>query len=424
MKLDIYYSDIDKNKLNERKNDVYEAFDKLFNKSGEGSEFLGWLDYSYDNNVEEYERIKCASKKIIENSEAVLVIGTGGSYNGACATIKAINGENYNEFSKDTPKVFFVGNSLSDRSLTNAVKIIENYETSLIVISKSGTTIEPAVAFRVLKEAMNKKYKNDACGRIYTITDRSKGALRKMSEDNSYESFVVPDDIGGRYSVFTPVGLLPIACAGIDIDEFLRGLKDAQKEFSNRDLENNICMQYAAFRDILNETKDIEIITNYCPDLAHISEWWKQLFGESEGKDGKGLFPTSLTYTCDLHSMGQLIQDGKKIFFETTVFIDKNGDNIIIPTDECDLDKLNYLSGKSVEYVNGKAFEATVKAHVDGMVPNIVITIPKISEYHIAKLYYFFMVSCAISAYMLGVNPFNQNGVEDYKSIMRKLLNN
>lgn len=424
MKLDLFNCGISEVDVNNIKKDVMSAYDKLFSKTGIGNEYTGWVNYSYDNNKEEYDRIKAISKKIRSDSDAVIVIGTGGSCMGARATISAVNGENYNDFPSNVPKIFFVGNNLNENSLLKAIKIIENYNTSLIVISKSGTTIEPAVAFRLLKNEMYNKYKDKANSRIYVVTDKNKGALRKISEDNSMESFVVPDDIGGRYSVFTPVGLLPIACAGINIDEMMRGLKDAHREFSSNNIEENICLKYAAARYILGKTKDIEILTNYTPDLIYISEWWKQLFGESEGKDGKGLYPASLTYTADLHSMGQLIQDGKKIFFETTLFVDKNGYNICIPNDENDLDNLNYLSGKSVEWINKNAFEATVKAHVDGGVPNIIISIPEINEYYIAKLYYFFMVSCAISAYMLDVNPFNQMGVEEYKNNMKKLLNN
>lgn len=424
MKLDLRNSGLSEIDMINVKKDVMAAYDKLFNKTGAGNEYTGWVNYSYDNNKEEYDKIKAISEKIMNDSDAVIVIGTGGSYMGARATISAINGENFNDFPSNVPKIFFVGNNLSEKSLLKAIKIIENYNTSLIVISKSGTTIEPAVAFRLLKNEMYNKYKDKANDRIYAVTDKSKGALRQIAEINSIESFVVPDDIGGRYSVFTPVGLLPIACAGINIDEMLRGLKDAHREFFSNNFEKNICCQYAAARYILGKTKDIEILTNYTPELIYISEWWKQLFGESEGKDGKGLYPASLTYTADLHSMGQLIQDGKKIFFETTLFVDKNGYNISIPNDDNNLDNLNYLSGKSVEWINKNAFEATVKAHVDGGVPNIIISIPEVNEYYIAKLYYFFMVSCAISAYMLDVNPFNQMGVEEYKNNMKNLLNN
>ena len=424
MKLDLCNCSISKDEFYNVKDDVIKAYDKLFSKTGLGSEYTGWLDFSYDNNVEEYNRIKAASQRIIKDSEAVIVIGTGGSYLGARATISAINGEDYNNLLGNYPKIYFVGNNLNEKSLLKAKKIVQSNETSLIVISKSGTTLEPAIAFRLLKEEMYKKYKETATNRIYVVTDKESGALREIANANSLESFVVPDNIGGRYSVFTPVGLLPIACAGINIDELMRGLYDAQKEFSTNNFDENICCQYAAARYILSKTKDIEILTNYTPELMFVAEWWKQLFGESQGKDGKGLYPTSLTYTTDLHSIGQLIQDGKKIFFETALFIYKNGYNIRIPNDEQNLDKLNYLTGKAVEEINKSAFEATVKAHVDGGVPNIIITIPELNEYYIAKLYYFFMVACALSAYMIDVNPFDQMGVEKYKNNMKNLLNN
>ncbi len=424
MKLDLCNSSISENDINSIEEKLISAYDKLLKRSGEGSEYTGWLDYSYDNNMEEYEKIKYASKKIMSDSEAVIVIGIGGSYLGARAAITSIKGEDYNDFPGNTPRIFFCGNSLSEKSLLKAKKIIETYNTSLIVISKSGTTIEPAITFRLLKNQMYDKYKNSACDRIYVITDEKYGALRKIADSEGMESFTVPGNIGGRYSVFTPVGLLPMACAGIAIDEITRGLKDAQKEFFSKDFKKNICCRYAAARYILGQSKDIEILTNYSPELTYISEWWKQLFGESEGKNGKGLYPASLNYTTDLHSMGQLIQDGKKIFFETSLFVEKKGHDICIPYDEDNFDNLNYLSGKSVEFINKNAFEGTVRAHVDGKVPNIIISIPDISEYYIAKLYYFFMASCAVSAYMIGVNPFDQMGVEEYKKNLKNLLNN
>lgn len=424
MKLDLCNSSISENDINSIEEKLISAYDKLLKRSGEGREYTGWLDYSYDNNMEEYEKIKYASKKIMSDSEAVIVIGIGGSYLGAKSAITAIRGEDYNDFPGNIPRIFFCGNNLSEKSLLKAKKIIETYNTSLIVISKSGTTIEPAIAFRLLKNQMYDKYKNGARDRIYVITDEKDGALRKIADSEGMESFIVPGDIGGRYSVFTPVGLLPMACAGMDIDEITRGLKDAQKEFFSKDFKKNICCRYAAARYILGQSKDIEILTNYSPELTYISEWWKQLFGESEGKNGKGLYPASLNYTTDLHSMGQLIQDGKKIFFETSLFVEEKGHDICIPHDKDNFDNLNYLSGKSVEFINKNAFEGTVRAHVDGKIPNIIISIPNINEYYIAKLYYFFMASCAVSAYMIGVNPFDQMGVEEYKKNLKNLLNN
>ncbi len=423
MKVDLKNIGISENEIDNLEEKVMEAYDKLLKGTGAGSEFTGWLNYSYDDNIEEYEKIKKASKKIINDSKAVIVIGIGGSYLGARATITALNGEDYNDFPGNNPKIFFCGNNLSEKTLLKAKKVIENYDTSLIVISKSGTTIEPAIAFRLLKHQMYEKYGDKAKDRIYAITDKKDGALRKIADSEAMESFIVPDNIGGRYSVFTPVGLLPIACAGIDIDEMMRGLKDARKEFFSKDFKANIGCQYAAARHILGQSKNVEILANYSPELSCVAQWWQQLFGESEGKDGKGTYPASLNYTTDLHSMGQFIQDGNKIFFETNLIVEKNGYNICIPHDENNFDKLNYLSGNTVEFVNNAAFEGTFKAHLSGKVPSIVIKIPEINAYYIAKLYYFFMVSCALSAYMIGVNPFDQPGVEEYKKNMKELLN-
>lgn len=422
MLIDLKNIGVNENEINSVEEKVMKAYDKLINKTGAGSEFTGWLDYSYDNNVEEYEKIKKASRKIMNDSEAVIVIGIGGSYLGARATITALNGEDYNDFPGNKPKIFFCGNNLSEKTILKAKKAIENYNTSLIVISKSGTTIEPAIAFRLLKHQMYEKYGAKAKDRIYVITDKKEGALRKIADSEAMESFIVPDDIGGRYSVFTPVGILPIACAGIDIDEMMRGLKDAQKEFLTQGFKENIACQYTAARYILGKSKNVEILVNYSSELAYIAKWWQQLFGESEGKDGKGTYPASLNYTTDLHSMGQFVQDGNKIFYETNLIVDKNGYNICIPHDENDFDKLNYLSGNTVEFVNKAAFEGTFNAHINGKVPSIVIKIPEINAYYIAKLYYFFMASCALSAYMIGVNPFDQPGVEEYKKNMKELL--
>lgn len=424
MIVDIKNIGISVNEINNNEDNVMKAYDKLLKKTGTGSEFTGWLRYSYDNNVKEYEKIKRASIKIINDSEAVIVIGIGGSYLGARATITALNGEDYNDFPGNKPKIFFCGNNLSEKTLLKAKKVIENYDTSLIVISKSGTTIEPAIAFRLLKHQMNEKYGSEAKDRIYVITDKKEGALRKIADSEDMESFIVPDDIGGRYSVFTPVGLLPIACAGIDIDEMMRGLKDAQNEFLTKGFKENIACQYAAARHILANTKNVEILVNYSSELSYIAQWWQQLFGESEGKEGKGIYPAFLNYTTDLHSMGQFIQDGNKIFFETNLIVEKNGYNVCIPHDENNYDKLNYLSGNTVEFVNKAAFEGTFKAHINGNVPSIVIKIPEVNAYFIAKLYYFFMASCALSAYMIGVNPFDQPGVEEYKKQMKEALKN
>lgn len=422
MIVDIKNIGIDDDKLKSTQEKLKKAYDMLIDRNGAGSEFTGWMDYSYDNNTEEYERIKKAAARIMSDSEAVIVIGIGGSYLGTRATITALNGEYHNDFPGNKPRIFFCGNNLNEKTIINAKMVIENYNTSLIAISKSGTTIEPAIAFRLLKHQMCEKYGDKAKDRIYVITDKKSGALRKTADYESMESFVVPDDIGGRYSVFTPVGLLPIACAGIDIDEMMRGLKDAQKELLIRDFQKNPAFQYAAARYALGKSNCVEILVNYSSELSYIAQWWQQLFGESEGKAGNGLYPTSLNYTTDLHSMGQFIQDGNKIFFETNLIAEKNGYNVCIPHDENNFDKLNYLSGNTVDFVNKAAFEGTFKAHLNGKVPSIVIKIPEINAYNIAKLYYFFMLSCALSAYMIGVNPFDQPGVEEYKKNMKELL--
>ncbi len=422
IKLNLENCNIDKIYFEKSKQKVYDAFETLLNRNGQGKEFTGWLEYSYDENLEELKKIKEAAEKIRKTSEAVIVIGTGGSYLGTRSVITAIKGEDFNDFSSGDPKMFFAGTTLSEKSLLKFEKVIDTYDTSLIVISKSGSTIEPAVAFRILRKKMHSKYGKDASSRIFAITDKDKGALNKIACKESYEKFIVPDDIGGRYSVFTPVGLLPLACAGIDVDSLLEGLKEAQKTFLTDKSENNVCVKYALARRALAKVKDIEIFVTYAPELGYVSEWWKQLFGESEGKNGKGIFPTSLKYTTDLHSMGQLVQDGKKIFFETVLFVEDNDCNVCVPFENDDLDNLNYLEGRSVEYVNEMAFEATLKAHVDGNTPNILISMPKVDEFNIAKLYYFFMVSCGISAYASGVNPFDQPGVEEYKSNMNNLL--
>ncbi len=422
MIVDIKNIGIDENELKSIQEKIEKAYDMLINKNGAGNEFTGWIDYSYDNNTEEYERIKKAAAKIMSDSEAVIVIGIGGSYLGARATITALNGEHHNDFPGNKPRIFFCGNNLNEKTIINAKKVIENYNISLIVISKSGTTIEPAIAFRLLKHQMYEKYGDKAKDRIYVITDKKDGALRKIADSEDMESFVVPNDIGGRYSVFTPVGLLPIACAGIDVDEILRGLRDVQKELLTKNFQENPAFQYAAARYILGSSKNVEILVNYSSELSYIAQWWQQLFGESEGKEGKGIYPTSLNYTTDLHSMGQFIQDGNKIFFETNLIVEKNGYNVYITQDENNYDKLNYLSGNTIEFVNKAAFEGTFKAHLNGKVPAIIIKIPEIDAYNIAKLYYFFMLSCALSSYMTGVNPFNQPGVEEYKKNMKELL--
>ncbi|QSX05292.1 glucose-6-phosphate isomerase [Sedimentibacter sp. zth1] len=408
--------------LDDFNNLAFESQKKVFAKSGEGNEFLGWVDLYSRYDKEEFSRIKETAERIKHDSNVVIVIGIGGSYLGAKAAIHAIKGDYFNDFNVDCPKIYFSGCNLSGESYIYYTSLIQNHDVSLIVISKSGTTLEPAIGFRILKDAMYDKYGETASKRIYTITDKSKGALKKLSDDKNFESFVVPDDIGGRYSVFTPVGLLPMAVVGIDIDKFYMGLRSAGVEYSTPGLENP-CVQYAIARYCLYQKgKDIEILLNYNPRLNCISEWWKQLFAESEGKDGKGLFPASMSLTTDLHSIGQMIQDGNKIFFETTVYDESKLQDVVIPNDDKNLDGLNYIAGKTLQYINENAYMGTSAAHTSGGVPNLEIRLPYIDEYYLGKLLYFFMMSCAISGYMLGVNPFNQPGVEEYKLNIYRLL--
>jgi len=396
-----------------------EAFHTLVNKNGAGNEFLGWINYPYEYDSSEYRRIKLASKFIRENAEVLVVIGIGGSYLGAKAVIEALKPY----FKKQQTEIIFCGNTLSSSYTKELLDYLENKSFCINVISKSGTTTEPAIAFRLCKELLEKKYGKDAQKRIFATTDAKKGALRTLSEIEGYETFVVPDDIGGRYSWFTAVGLLPIACAGINIDELMQGAKDAHNELINDPTIINPAIKYALTRHILYEkSKKIEVLVSYEPKLKYISEWWKQLFGESEGKDHKGIFPASLVYSTDLHSMGQYIQDGERIMFETILHIENPSSDITLGTEKTDLDGLNYLSGKTLDSVNKQAELGTILAHVDGMVPNIVLNIEKIDEYNIGYLLYFFMFSCGICCYMTGVNPFNQPGVESYKKNMFALL--
>lgn len=396
--------------------------------SGPGSEFLGWLNLASKIKKEEIGEIQDTARKIQDESEAFIIIGIGGSYLGARAVIEALSHTFYNELSQEkrnTPKIYYLGNNISSTYISDLLDLIKDKDISINIISKSGTTTEPAIAFRILKEFMEGKYgKEEAKNRIYVTTDGKKGALRDLVDRKGYKSFLIPENIGGRYSVFTPVGLLPIAVAGIDIEELLEGGKVAEKEFSNIELGENIAYQYAGLRNILyKKGKDIEIMVNYEPSLHYLAEWWKQLFGESEGKDGKGIYPSSVGFTRDLHSMGQYIQDGKRNLFETVIKIEEARKDITIKKTKEDLDGLNYLEGKSLDFINKKALEGTVKAHVDGKVPNIIINIPKLNEYYLGMLMYFFKRSSAISGYLLGVNPFNQPGVEEYKNNMFRLLN-
>lgn len=398
----------------------------LEEKTGNGNEFLGWLDFHKNYDKEEFKRVKKSAEKIKNNSEILLVIGIGGSYLGARAAIEFLTHTFYNNLEKEkraTPKIIFVGQNISGTYLTDLLDLLGDKEYSINVISKSGTTTEPALAFRVLKNHMEKKYgKEGARSRIFATTDKSRGALKKLAVEEGYESFVIPDDVGGRFSVLTPVGLLPIAVAGIDIEELMLGAQDAAKEFS-KEFKENDCYKYAAIRNILNRKgKDVELLVNYEPRLHYVSEWWKQLFGESEGKDGKGIFPAAVDFSTDLHSMGQYIQEGKRFLFETVIHIENVDKDIVIESEKDDLDGLNYLAGKNFAFVNKKAAEGTILAHVDGGVPNLEISIPKATPYHLGYLFYFFMKSCGVSGYLLGVNPFDQPGVEAYKKNMFALL--
>ncbi|MEF2900496.1 MAG: glucose-6-phosphate isomerase [Terrisporobacter sp.] len=403
------------------------AHDMLHNKTGLGNDFLGWVDLPNNYDKEEFARIKKAAEKIKSDSDVLVVIGIGGSYLGARAAIECLGHSFRNNLTKDerkTPEIYFAGNNISSTYLMDLLDIIKDKDVSLNVISKSGTTTEPAIAFRVLKEFLENKYgKEEAAKRIYATTDAKKGALKQVSDEEGYETFVIPDDVGGRFSVLTPVGLLPIAVAGIDIDAIMTGANDARVDFSNSNLDENDCYQYAVVRNILHRKgKDIELLVNYEPNLHYVSEWWKQLYGESEGKDQKGLFPASVDFSTDLHSMGQYVQDGKRILFETVLNVEKPRRVLNLKEEANDLDGLNYLSGKTLDFVNEKAFQGTLLAHTDGQVPNLLINIPTLDEYNFGYLVYFFEKACGISGYLLGVNPFNQPGVEAYKKNMFALL--
>ena len=403
------------------------AHDMLHNKTGLGNDFLGWVDLPNNYDKEEFARIKKAAEKIKSDSDVLVVIGIGGSYLGARAAIECLGHSFRNNLTKDerkTPEIYFAGNNISSTYLMDLLDIIKDKDVSLNVISKSGTTTEPAIAFRVLKEFLENKYgKEEAAKRIYATTDAKKGALKQVSDEEGYETFVIPDDVGGRFSVLTPVGLLPIAVAGIDIDAIMTGANDARVDFNNSNLEENDCYQYAVVRNILHKKgKDIELLVNYEPSLHYLSEWWKQLYGESEGKDQKGLFPASVDFSTDLHSMGQYVQDGKRILFETVLNVEKPRRVLNLKEEANDLDGLNYLSGKTLDFVNEKAFQGTLLAHTDGQVPNLLINIPTLDEYNFGYLVYFFEKACGISGYLLGVNPFNQPGVEAYKKNMFALL--
>ncbi len=404
-----------------------DAKEVLLNKSGAGNDFLGWVDLPVDYDKEEFARIKEAAKKIQSDSEVLLVIGIGGSYLGARAAIEFLRHSFYNMVDKSirkTPEIYFVGNSISSTYIKHLIDVIGDRDFSINMISKSGTTTEPAIAFRVFKEMMEKKYgKEGAAKRIYATTDKAKGSLKNLATEEGYETFVVPDDVGGRFSVLTAVGLLPIAVSGADIDKLMEGAASGRKSALELPFEENDAMKYAAVRNILlRKGKAVEILCNYEPSAHYVSEWWKQLFGESEGKDQKGLFPASVDLTTDLHSMGQFIQDGARVMFETVLNIEKAREEITIGTEPVDLDGLNYLAGKTVDFVNKSAMNGTVLAHTDGQVPNLMVNMPEVSEFYLGELFYFFEFACGLSGYLLGVNPFNQPGVESYKKNMFALL--
>lgn len=404
-----------------------EAQKKIVEKTGEGAQSLGWFDLPKNFDMTESAKLKQAAEKIRSDSDVFIVIGIGGSYLGARAAIEALKSNFYNKQQKahrDSPEIYFLGDNLSGSYVHDLMEIMEGKDISVNVISKSGTTTEPAIAFRLMKAYLEKKYgKEAAAKRIYVTTDGSKGALKTMADAEGYETFVIPDNVGGRFSVFTPVALLPIAVAGISIDEMRQGAVEIMPDLLIKDLSMNPAWLYVGARNILyQKNKKIEIMANYEPSMHYFAEWWKQLFGESEGKESKGLFPASVDYTTDLHSLGQYLQDGERHMFETVIKIDGNKNSISIPSDPTDLDGLNYLAGKTVDYVNGKALEATVAAHTQGGVPNLVIQVPEMSAYYIGQLFYFFEMSCALSAYILEVNPFDQPGVEAYKTKMFELL--
>ncbi len=400
------------------------AHNTLHNKSGLGNDFLGWLTLPTDYDKEEFARIKAAAKKIQSDSQVLVVIGIGGSYLGARAAIEFLRSPFYNNLKKETPEIYFAGNNLNPTYLNEILSLCEGKEVSVNVISKSGTTTEPALAFRVFREYLESRYgKEGAKGRIYCTTAKAKGTLKQLADSEGYECFVIPDDVGGRYSVLTAVGLLPIAAAGCDIDQLMEGAKAAQQAYAVCDLDKNDCYRYAAVRNILyRKGKAIELLVSYEPAFAMMAEWFKQLFGESEGKDNKGLFPASVTFSTDLHSMGQFIQSGSRTMFETVVLFDKPKQDFFIKDDPNNFDGLNFLSNQEMSVVNRKAFEGTVLAHTEGGVPNLVVKVPECNEYELGYLIYFFEKACGISGYLLGVNPFDQPGVESYKKNMFALL--
>ena len=418
---------ISKDEITSMKKLVLDAKETLVSKNGAGNDFLGWIDLPVDYDKDEFNRIKSAAEKIKSDSDVLLVIGIGGSYLGARAAIEFLRHNFYNMVDKSvrkTPEIYFVGNNISSTYVKHLMDVIGDRDFSINIISKSGTTTEPAIAFRVFKKMLEAKYgKKEAAKRIYATTDKAKGALKNLATEEGYESFVVPDDIGGRFSVLTAVGLLPIAVSGADLDKLMEGAASGRKHALEADFEENDALLYAAMRNILlRKGKNIEIVANYEPSLHYVSEWWKQLFGESEGKDQKGIFPAAVDLTTDLHSMGQFIQDGARIMFETVINVETPQCEITIEEEPVDLDGLNYLAGKTMDFVNKSAMNGTILAHTDGNVPNLMVKVPEQNEFYLGELFYFFEFACGVSGYLLGVNPFNQPGVESYKRNMFALL--
>ena len=403
------------------------AKEVLTSRTGAGNDFLGWIDLPVDYDKDEFARIKKAAAKIQSDSDVLLVIGIGGSCLGARAAIEFLTHSFYNVLDKGTrktPQIFFVGNSISSKYIKDLQDVVRDKDFSINIISKSGTTTEPAIAFRVFKEMLIEKYgKGEANKRIYATTDKAKGALKNLANQEGYESFVVPDDVGGRFSVLTAVGLLPIAVSGADIDKLMEGAASGRKKALETPYEENPALLYASIRNILlRKGKHVEIVANYEPSLHYVSEWWKQLFGESEGKDQRGIFPAAVDLTTDLHSMGQFIQDGARIMFETVINVEESPEEVVLKEEEIDTDGMNYLAGKNVDFVNKSAMNGTILAHTDGQVPNLKVNVPEQNEFYLGELFYFFEFACGISGYLLGVNPFNQPGVESYKRNMFALL--
>ncbi len=415
---------IRENDLEGLKSQVAAAHETVNNKSGLGNDFLGWVTLPNDYDKEEFARIKAAAQKIRNDSDVLIVIGIGGSYLGARAAIEFLKGPYFNSLRNGAPEIYFTGNSISGSDLSDVLALCEGKNVSVNIISKSGTTTEPAIAFRVFRKLLEEKYgEEEAAKRIYCTTDKARGTLKALADEKGYECFVVPDDVGGRFSVLTAVGLLPIAAAGADIDKLMQGAKVGMERFNNPDIAQNPCYTYAALRNAFyRKGKSIELLVSYEPRFTMMAEWFKQLFGESEGKDNKGLFPASVTFSTDLHSMGQFVQDGSRLMFETVVTFGSSDKDVIIEAEENNGDGLNFLAGKNMSFVNSKAFEGTVLAHTDGGVPNLIINVDKPDEENLGELIYFFEKACAVSGYMLGVNPFDQPGVESYKKNMFALL--